>query len=289
MIFRTRILYNNGSADAITGLFGKVYDRADDMRVLASIEGYGRATGYVASWLAPPPAGCRGATRWVPEAGVAASFAEHAHLADLPSLFDEDSFEPGGCDCQFTALLALALYTVRVADRNPRGGPSSTASALPLMRTMLRALANPGSAAHAENTVVQVLCSDGLPLETICTFACGRYPILVESDPPPNCLDWLLRDSLPLMQAIRHQRAGDSTKAMAAMEAMATEWDSNEDHLFVSHFDAWMEKYDGRQNADEYVDEYIAENEKLSLGLADNEAFWSWIARHSPLVRESNA
>ena len=89
------------------------------------------------------------------------------------------------------------------------------------MRTMLRALANPGSATHAENTVVQVLCSDGLPLETICTFACGRYPILVESEPfdaegCPGALDWLLRTNLPLMQAVRHHRAGDATKAMAA-------------------------------------------------------------------------
>ena len=274
-------MYSQGSADCNTGYFGKVYDRADDMRVLANIEGSG--------------GDCE--TRWVPEPGVAASFAEHAHLADLPELCDDESVTPGGCDCQFTALLALALYSNEATSvwcgvqREYRGGVvSSSSSALPLMRTMLRALANPGSAAHAENTVVQVLCSDGLPLETICTFACGRYPILVESDPPPNCLDWLLRDNLPLMQAIRHQRAGDSTKAVAAMEAMATEWDSSEDHLFVSHFDAWMEEYDVReQNADEYVDEYIAENEKLSLGLADNEAFWSWIARHSPLVRESNA
>ena len=37
------------------------------------------------------------------------------------------------------------------------------------------------------------------------------------------------------------------------------------------------------------MDECIAFAEKLSLGLADNEAFWSWIARHSPLVRKSNA
>ena len=34
------------------------------------------------------------------------------------------------------------------------------------------------------------------------------------------------------------------------------------------------------------MNECIALAEKLSLGLADNEAFWSWIARHSPLVRE---
>lgn len=87
------------------------------------------------------------------------------------------------------------------------------------------------------------------------------------------------------MQAIRHQRAGDSKKAMAAMEAIAADWYENGDHLFC----AYLEEHDGTQNVDEYVDEYIAENEKLSLGLADNEAFWSWIARHSPLVRESNA
>ena len=67
------------------------------MRVLASISG--------ADW------GDSG-TQWFPEPGVAASFAEHAHLADLSSLYGE-SFEPGVCDCQFTALLALALYSVR--------------------------------------------------------------------------------------------------------------------------------------------------------------------------------
>ena len=276
-IFRTRILYSQGCADSNTGYFGKVYDRADDMRVLANIEG--------------DRGDC--VTTWVPEPGVAASFAEHAHLADLPSLCVGESLTPGGCDCQFTALLALALYSNQetsvwcgVQREWYRGGVvSSSSSALPLMRTMLRALANPGSATHAENTVVQVLCSDGLPLETICTFACGRYPILVESDPPPNCLDWLLRDNLPLMQAIRHQRAGDSKKAMAAMEAIAADWYENGDHLFCAD----LEEHDGTQNVDEYVDEYIAENEKLSLGLADNEAFWGWIARHSPLVRESNA
>jgi len=66
-------LYSQGSADANTGYFGKVYDRADDMRVLASIEG---------------SEGPDSATIWVPEPGVAASFAEHAHLADLPELCD---------------------------------------------------------------------------------------------------------------------------------------------------------------------------------------------------------
>ena len=72
-MFRTRILFNEGSARAwqnhlhSDGFFGKVYDRADDMRVLASIEG---ASGE--DWV----------THWVPEPGVAASFAEHAHLAD---------------------------------------------------------------------------------------------------------------------------------------------------------------------------------------------------------------
>ena len=34
------------------------------------------------------------------------------------------------------------------------------------------------------------------------------------------------------------------------------------------------------------MDECIAFAEKLSFGLADNEAFWSWIARYSPLARE---
>ena len=214
-MFRTRILFNEGSARAwqnhlhSDGFFGKVYDRADDMRVLASIEG---ASGD-------------SVTEWVPEPGVAAFFAEHAHLADLPSLYGE-SFEPGACECQFTALLALALYSVR--HNATHGVAGSTPSALPLMSTILRALGDPSSAAHADNTVVQVLCSDGLPLETICTFACGPYPILVESEPfdaaggpggknsGGGALDWLLRTNLPLMQAVRHHRAGDDTKAMAA-------------------------------------------------------------------------
>ena len=165
------------------------------------------------------------------------------------------------------------------------------------MRTMLRALANPGSAAHAENTVVQVLCSDGLPLETICTFACGPYPILVESEPfdeevwvpsgaskcglDGGALDWLLRTNLPLMQAVRHHRAGDDTKAMAAFG----EWEGD-DGLFP---DLLLEG-DGRffdpLEPLAHVDECIAFAEKLSFGLADNEAFWSWIARYSPLARE---
>ena len=269
-IFRTRILYSQGCADSNTGYFGKVYDRADDMRVLANIEG--------------DRGDC--VTTWVPEPGVAASFAEHAHLADLPSLCVGESLTPGGCDCQFTALLALALYSNQetsvwcgVQREWYRGGVvSSSSSALPLMRTMLRALANPGSATHAENTVVQVLCSDGLPLETICTFACGRYPILVESDPPPNCLDWLLRENLPVMQAIRHHRAGDDTMAIAVFE----EWGGCGNVLYSREWE--------NGDLDEMnVDERIALAEKLSLGLADNEAFWSWIARHSPLVRESNA
>ena len=202
-------MYSQGCADVNTGYFGKVYDRADDMRVLASIEG--------------EEGDCE--TRWVPEPGVAASFAEHAHLADLPSLCDEVT--PGECDCQFTALLALALYSNEATSvwcgvqEEFRGGVvSSSSSALPLMRTMLRALANPDSAAHAENKVVQVLCSDGLPLETICTFACGRYPVLVESElfngADPGALDWLLRTNLHFMQAVRHHRAGDVAKAMAA-------------------------------------------------------------------------
>ena len=264
-------MYSQGSADANTGYFGKVYDRADDMRVLASIEGY--------------EGDCE--TRWVPEPGVAASFAEHAHLADLPELCDDESLTPGGCDCQFTALLALALYSNQATSADPdpnqfRGVVSSSSSALPLMRMMLRALANPSSAAHAENTVVQVLCSDGLPLETICTFACGRYPIFVENDPPPNCLDWLLRDNLPLMQAIRHHRAGDDTMAMAVFE----EWGGGSDVLYAREWDhGELDDEDGEMK----VDECIAFAEKLSLGLADNEDFWSWIARHSPLVQESKA
>ena len=75
-MFRTRILFNEGSARAwqnhlhSDGFFGKVYDRADDMRVLASIEGYSGDS----------------VTEWVPEPGVAASFAEHAHLAALFAL-----------------------------------------------------------------------------------------------------------------------------------------------------------------------------------------------------------
>ena len=251
VIFRTRILYNNGNCDVNSGTFGKVYDRADDMRVLANIEGFGGD----------------GETRWVPDPGVAASFAEHAHLADLPSLSCETL--QGECDCQLTALLALALGSVR-SSKAP-GVVCSTASALPLMRTMLRSLANPSSAAHAENTVVQVLCSDGLPLETICTFACGRYPIFVENDPPPNCLDWLLLENLPPMQATRYHRAGDDTTAMAVFEEL------NEGEIFSTSF------------LPENVDECIALAEQLSLGLADNEDFWSWIARHSPLVRESKA
>ena len=93
-LFRTRILLNEGNADANTGCFGKVYDRADDMRVLASISTRGDSE-----------------TQWFPEPGVAASFAEHAHLADLSSLYG--AFDPGACDCQFTALLALAWCSVR--------------------------------------------------------------------------------------------------------------------------------------------------------------------------------
>ena len=61
----------------------------------------------------------------------------------------------------------------------------------------------------------------GLPLETICTFACGRYPVLVESElfdgADPGALDWLLRTNLHFMQAVRHHRAGDVTKAMTAL------------------------------------------------------------------------
>ena len=259
-----------GSADANTGCFGKVYDRADDMRVLASIEGH--------------PGDCN--TRWEPEPGVAASFAEHAHLADLPSLYGE-SYEPGACDCQFTALLALAWYSVR--HNGTHGVAGSTPSALPLMSTMLRALANPGNAVHAENTVVQVLCSDGLPLETICTFACGRYPILAQKGEGPGALDWLLRTNLPLMQAVRHHRAGDATKAMAAFG----EWDEDDcDDLFpecvlvVEGLPCLFEDIFDPLEPLAHVDECIALAEKLSFGLADNEAFWSWIARHSPLVRE---
>ena len=42
----------------------------------------------------------------------------------------------------------------------------------------------------------------------------------------PGALDWLLRTNLPLMQAVRHHRAGDATKAMAAFAVfvMAEVW-----------------------------------------------------------------
>jgi len=288
-IFRTRILFNEGGAHLWSegchsdGFFGKVYDRADDMRVLASIKGN---------------SGDEGDTHWAPEPGVAASFAEHAHLADLPSLYGENSWEPGACDCQFTALLALAMYSVR--HNATHGVAASTPSALPLMRTMLCALANPRSAVHADNTVVQVLCSDGLPLETICTYACGRYPILVKSEPfnadgggragptdgrkeeGPGALDWLLRTNLQLMQAVRHHRAGDDTKAMAAMG----KWEGDGDLFTHDFYEDFNYEFGTPLKRLAHVNECIALAEKFSFGLADNEAFWSWIARHSPLARE---
>ena len=107
----------------------------------------------------------------------------------------------------------------------------------------------------------------------------------------PGALDWLLRTNLPLMQAVRHHRAGDGTKAMAAFG----EWDPSEDIFDVISVEDIYPSINTGDVSDDifdplkplaHVDECIALAEKLSFGLADNEAFWSWIARHSPLARE---
>ena len=95
----------------------------------------------------------------------------------------------------------------------------------------------------------------------------------------PGALDWLLRTNLPLMQAVRHHRAGDGTKAMAAFR----EWEGDDD-LFPSGSDP-SEFFDPLEPLAQ-VDECIALAENFSFGLADNEALWNWIARHSPLARE---
>ena len=129
----------------------------------------------------------------------------------------------------------------------------------------------------------------GLPLETICTFACGRYPVLVESElfngADPGALDWLLRTNLHFMQAVRHHRAGDVTKAMTAL---GEDNDAEELWAGILYRDGTGEYLLGwkqREGTRLFPCECIAFAEKLSFGLADDEAFWSWIARHSPLVR----
>ena len=256
-IYEVRIIFNGGSADANTGYFGQAFDRRDTTRVLADIRSVGDCE---TAWHTREPA---------------IGFVDHTGpLASLPQMFKEQLC-PGVADCQFTALLGLALYAVT---RPRKHFPClSRASSQPLMRSMLRGLSNPNSVANEESKAVQVLCVDGVAHEQIATLAAGRYPMLRDGD--ETSFDWLLAHITPLLRAVRLSRAGDEEAAMEAYEEV-----DFDDYLFEMRGKSTNDLYEIFSDESTQA-EQLATASTLTLGLSDSDAFWRDVCLRSPRYR----
>jgi len=127
---------------------------------------------------------------------------------------------------------------------------------------------------------VQVLCADGPAREAVATAAAVRYPLL--GDGAQHALDWLLESILPLIRVIRLSREGDEEAAESAF----SEFDIDRSLFMDPETDrderSWWRSRTRVQETP--LERKVAFAERLTLGLADDDAFWRSICMY-PYVR----
>jgi len=265
-IFQTRILIKQGWAESRIELFGQVYDRANNFEVMANIN----------------ENASQGDKFFIAEPHVAASFSDHSHLEYLVVTDWE-------YDCQFTSILGLALaldvrcFSSSVASRQAKG----------LMRTTLRLLANPNSAANADSIVVRTLCAEDIPQQMIAEFL--ESPYLDLGGRSNKQLDCLLADLFPLIMVVRLHAAGNLKDAMLAFRwwrDIACKQDLGVNMLSYCKHDALenLLSYDKDSDNEELLNEniigkYITFAKNKTLGLAENDIFWKWSQKHSRVAK----